>query len=108
MSILDSYASIGCELLKAIYWRFTHIWVFKFQDNIESNDLLRIHLTDRKFIISEGDIYSDTQLIEAGLPQIGILRPLMYLILTSYMPTNPSIHTISFADDTSLLSVQED
>ena len=65
------------------------------------------YLTNRKFILKEGDFVSLPQPIGAGVPQGSILGPFLYLLFTSDMPTNIRTHISTFADDTAILGVHE-
>lgn len=92
---------------------FDKVWhkglIHKIRLNFPENifKLLESYLTNRQFIVKQGDIISSSQSIQAGVPQGSVLGPLLYLIYTSDMPTTNSIHTSTFADDTAFLSVHE-
>lgn len=69
--------------------------------------LLRIlsdYLRDRKMQVRVNNSLSDLYPIQAGVPQGGILSPLLYLLYVSEMPTptNPSVKRSQFADDMSI------
>jgi hypothetical protein len=45
---------------------------------------------------------------EVGLQQGSVLRPVLYLISTSDLPTSDNTTTATFADDTAILATHED
>ena len=54
------------------------------------------------------DELSITKEISADVPQGSILDPILYLIYTSDMPTNPNTYTLTYADHTAFISVNKD
>ena len=64
--------------------------------------ILRILRKDRYFRIKQD---SNLQPIEACVPQGSVLRPMLYWLFTSDIPTDPSYVTVTFA--TALLAAGE-
>ena len=66
------------------------------------------YLTDRKFkIIHEGH-ESSTRNITSGVPQGGILSPLLFNILLHDLPTTQNVKMLIYADDITLCSTDVD
>lgn len=72
-----------------------------------THKLIESYITNRKFCIKEKNFLSSPQDIQAGVPQGSILGPLLYIMYTSDMPINENTLTSTFADDTAILSVNE-
>lgn len=70
--------------------------------------LLKSYLCDRLFQVKYQDALSEFQPISAGVPQGSILGPFLYLISTSDLPTTERTTIATFADDTAILSANED
>lgn len=73
-----------------------------------THKLLKSYLIERKFKVRSKDQFSSVRSASAGVPQGSILGPLLYLIYTADMPTNPKTYTSTFADDTAFISVNSD
>ena len=67
--------------------------------------ILKSYLSDRKFVIIQGNFLSSPQKINSGVPQGSILFPVLYLVFTADMPVSENIRTSTFADNTAFLSV---
>jgi len=66
--------------------------------------LIKSYLTDRHFQIRYGLAVSDIAVINAGVPQGGILSPILYNIFASDQPTTPSTSVADYADDKAIIS----
>jgi hypothetical protein len=55
-----------------------------------------------------GNEKSELQPIKAGVPQASVLGPTLYVLYTSDLPTSINTTLGTFADDTVILSVNED
>ena len=65
------------------------------------------YITDRLFRVKQEDEYSDLKEVRAGVPQGSILGPILYLLYTSDIPVLEDTTIATFADDTVLLTVDE-
>ena len=65
---------------------------------------LQSYLSNRLFLVKQGESASLLQPISAGVPQGSILGPILYLLYTSDLPTSNNVITSTFADDTAILS----
>jgi len=70
--------------------------------------LIKSYLEDRYFQIRHGSAYSSIAGIRAGVPQGGILSPVMFNIYTSDQPTMPNTLVTDYADDKSIISTSAD
>lgn len=70
--------------------------------------LLKSYLTNRKFRIRVGQEISGNYPIRAGVPQGSVLGPVLYLLYTSDLPTSTKTILGTFADDTTILAIDED
>jgi hypothetical protein len=70
--------------------------------------LLKSYLRDRQFQVRVGNEKSELQPIKAGVPQGSVLGPTLYVLYTSDLPTSTNTTLGTFADDTVILSVNED
>ena len=61
------------------------------------------YLSNRKFIISMENAYSDKAAITCGVPQGSILGPLLFLIYINDMPQAVDSEILLYADDTCLV-----
>ena len=66
------------------------------------------YLSNRKFIISIENAYSDKVSITCDVPQGSILGPLLFLIYINNMPQAVDSKVLSYADDNCLLFQHED
>jgi hypothetical protein len=69
--------------------------------------LLKSYLSDRQFQVRVGNENSELQPIKAGVPQGSVLGPTLYVLFTCDIPLSTTTLGI-FADDTVILSVNED
>ncbi|KAL4096787.1 hypothetical protein QTP88_021671 [Uroleucon formosanum] len=67
--------------------------------------LIKSYLTDRFFQVRHGSALSDLASINAGVPQGGILSPILYNIFASDQPITPNTSVADFADDKALISI---
>lgn len=92
---------------------FDKVWhdglIFKISGLLPENThkLLQSYLSNRTFKVRSKDEFSSSRKISAGVPQGSILGPLLYIIYTADMPTNPNTHTSTFADDTAFVSINQ-
>jgi hypothetical protein len=70
--------------------------------------LLKSYLSDRQFQVRVGNEKSELQPIKAGVPQGSVLGPTLYVLYISDIPTSTNTTLGTFADDTVILSVNED
>ncbi|CAG9133710.1 unnamed protein product [Plutella xylostella] len=70
--------------------------------------ILKSYLEDRIFYVKLNDAYSCFYDIKAGVPQGSILGPSLYLLYTADVPESESVMTATFADDTAVLTSNED
>ncbi|KAL4085043.1 hypothetical protein QTP88_027881 [Uroleucon formosanum] len=70
--------------------------------------LIKSYLTDRHFQVKFGSSFSNIEKISAGVPQGGILSPILYNVYAADQPTSPTTSVAEFADDRAIISVHED
>lgn len=70
--------------------------------------LIKSYLTDRHFQVKFGSSFSNIEKISAGVPQGGILSPMLYNVYAADQPTSPTTSVAEFADDKAIISVHED
>ena len=70
--------------------------------------LLKSYLSERYFQVKIDNEFSDYHSIRAGVPQISVLGPLLYLLYTADVPTIEDTLMATFADDTPILSSDHD
>lgn len=58
-------------------------------------------------MVKYGDAHSTLTAIKSGVPQSSVLGPILYLIYTADLPTNPQTMVATFADDTAILASHE-
>jgi hypothetical protein len=66
--------------------------------------LLESYVTERIYRVKQEDEYSQFKDIKAGVPQSSVLRPVLFLLYTHYIPKG-NITMATFADDTAILAV---
>lgn len=69
--------------------------------------LTKSYLTDRYFQIRIGTCTSQMAIINAGVPQGGILSPLLFNIYASDQPVTENTLVADYADDKALISIHE-
>ncbi|KAL4098126.1 hypothetical protein QTP88_022788 [Uroleucon formosanum] len=69
--------------------------------------LLKSYLTDRFFQVSFKSAYSNITNIRAGVPQGGILSPILYNLYASDQPTSANTTVADYADDKLIISINE-
>lgn len=70
--------------------------------------ILKSYLDKRSFQVKCNDDSSELYEIKSGVPQGSILGPILYLIFTADIPTDDQTITATYADDTALLSTDND
>ena len=70
--------------------------------------IIRSYLTERTFKVNHNSAYSSLFSQSAGVPQGNILGPILYTVYTADIPTHPSTVLTTYADDTCVLSVNND
>ena len=70
-------------------------------------EILTSYISNRLFRIKQEDAYSDLKEIRAGVPQGSVLGPILYLLYTSDLPVLEDTAVATFADDTALLTVDQ-
>lgn len=63
---------------------------------------------DRHFQVRYWSALSDIASINAGVPQGGILSPILHNIFASDKPTTPNISIADYVDDKALISINND
>jgi len=92
---------------------FDRVWhdglLFKLRNCLPSPLFLLIksYLTDRYFQTRVGSSISEMSLIQAGVPQGGILSPLLFNIYASDQPITQDTLVADFADDKAIIAVHE-
>ncbi|KAL4091929.1 hypothetical protein QTP88_026534 [Uroleucon formosanum] len=90
---------------------FDRVWhnglLFKLKSLLPSTYCLIIisYLSNRHFQIRSGSVLSDIASINAGVPQGGILSPILYNIYASDQPDSPFTSVADYADDKVLISI---
>lgn len=69
--------------------------------------LLESYLQDRVFRVKTEGCYSGFYPIHAGVPQGSVLGPVLYTVYTADIPVTEGIVTATYADDTAILSCDE-
>lgn len=69
--------------------------------------ILNSYLEHRCFEVKYNNESSSLYSISSGIPQGSILGPVLYLIFTADIPTDPKTTMATYADDTALLSIDE-
>lgn len=70
--------------------------------------LIKSYLTDRHFQVRFGSSVSNIENINAGVPQGGILSPILYNIYAADQPTSLNTTVAEFADDKVIIAMHED
>jgi hypothetical protein len=70
--------------------------------------ILISYLANRHFLVKHREAYTSLRPLLSGVPQGSVLGPLLYLIFTADLPTTAENITATFADDTAVLTVNED
>uniref|UniRef100_A0A2A4IUM2 Reverse transcriptase domain-containing protein n=1 Tax=Heliothis virescens TaxID=7102 RepID=A0A2A4IUM2_HELVI len=69
--------------------------------------IMNSYVTKRSFEVRYKSETSKMYAINSGVPQGSILGPILYLIFTADLPTNDKVVTATYADDTAIMSVNE-
>lgn len=69
---------------------------------------IKSYLSNRFFRLKFEDTFSNINNIEAGVPQGSVLAPVLYTIFTADLPVQPNVTLATFADDTALLTSNQD
>lgn len=92
---------------------FHRIWhkglLFKIKTLLPINyyTFVRSYLTDRHFLVKQGEAMTNLHKIQAGVPQGNIMGPTLYLPYTADLPVAEGTVTGAFADDTAVMAVGE-
>ena len=70
--------------------------------------IFKSYLANRHFLIKYRETYTSLRPVQSGVPQGSVLGPLLYLLFTADLPTTADSTTATFADDTAILTVNED
>jgi len=70
--------------------------------------IIKSYLIERHFQIRYGSAFSNIAVINAGVPQGGILSPILYNIYASDQPTTPFTSVADYADDKAIISINND
>jgi len=70
--------------------------------------LIKSYLTDRHFQVRFGSSFSNIANINAGVPQGGILSPILYNIYAADQPTYLNTTVDEFSDDKAIIAINED
>lgn len=65
-------------------------------------------MSNRHFFIKQQDAITKIHKISSGVPQGSVLGPILYLLYTADLPTDSSVTTATFADDTAILAIHND
>jgi hypothetical protein len=72
---------------------------------IEYSQILNSYLSDCYFRVKQEDEYSGLKPVKAGVPQGGVLSPVLYVIYTSDLPQPEGTTLATFADDIAIMAV---
>lgn len=67
-------------------------------------NLIRSYLTDRTFFVAQGNEETSLNGIGAGVPQGGVLPPLLYALYSADMPVARGVKIAMYADDTAIMA----
>jgi len=70
--------------------------------------IIKSYLIEHHFQIRYGSAFSDISVINAGVPQGGILSPILYKMYASDQPTTPYTSVADYADDKAIISINND
>ena len=70
--------------------------------------MLSTYLQNRKQFVVVNSSKSNTRSIDSGVPQGSILGPILFNIYVNELPSQLNCHTTLYADDTTLLFIEED
>ena len=62
-------------------------------------------MSNRSQRVRLGEVVSDSRTLNVGAPQGCVLSPILFTLLTSDSPVNPSCHTVKYADDTCVVGL---
>lgn len=69
---------------------------------------LRSYLDNRKNFVRIGNTLSDPYILTTGVPQGGILSPLLFNVMLSDFPSDDNIEVLGYADDITLVTSAKD
>ena len=70
--------------------------------------IMKSYLSERYFLVKYCDTTTDLFPIHSGVPQGSVLGPILYILYTADLPSNPEITLATFADDTAILASHPD
>jgi len=70
--------------------------------------IIKSYLIEHHFQIRYGSAFSDIAVINAGVPQGGILSPILYNIYAADQPITPYTSVANYADDKVIISINND
>ena len=70
--------------------------------------LLKSYLSDRYFRVKYEDEYSILKQMSSGVPQGSVLGPILYLLYTRDLPKQKDSIIATFADDTAIITIDDD
>lgn len=92
---------------------FDKVWhtglLYKLKKSLPINyySIIKSYIQDRLFQVKFNDVITGLHKLQSGVPQGSILGPLLYLLFTRDLPVTPEAFVATFADDTAILTSDE-
>jgi hypothetical protein len=67
--------------------------------------IMKSYLNSRHFLIKAKTKYTELSFVNASVPQVSVLGPLLYSLYTAYLPTSPESTTATFANKTAVVAM---